>query len=146
MSFQGARAPSPGRAIGSARHRTPAKPPGRAAQAPTATVAPEPVSEWRLRVHAARRRTMLLIRTSLMFRRGHSGSHPVRLPRMDDLGFLVPIHLGADTGSFVRELLGYVATKKQVSHLGSVWAPFGKSVWALIARSCIHRLVSLSPS
>ena len=116
---QGARAPSARRIIGSARQRNAGKTSG---QVPISTELP--LAEWRVRVHASRRRVMLLIRTALWFRQGHSGSHPVRLPRLDDLGFLIPVSLGVDTGSFIRELLRYIATQRQASLISFTFIGF----------------------
>ena len=70
------------------------------------------LAEWRKRVHAARRRVMLLLITMLRLRRGHK--HPVRLPRLDDMSFFIPVQLSGDKASFIKELLKYVATRRQV--------------------------------
>ena len=45
-------------------------------------------AEWRLRVHAARRRVLLQVRVMLLLKRGKK--HVARLPRFDDLSFVTP--------------------------------------------------------
>ena len=45
-------------------------------------------AEWRYRVHAARRRVMLMIRVMLLLKRGKKLAH--RIPQLEDLSFTVP--------------------------------------------------------
>ena len=79
------------------------------------------LAEWRKRVHAARRRVMLLIITMLRLRKGHK--HPVRLPRLDDMSFFIPVQLSGDKASFIKELLKYVVTQQQVGRVAAVTDP-----------------------
>ena len=74
---------------------------------------PASLSVWRVRVHAARRRVMLIIITAQRLRRGHR--HPSRLPRLDDMGWFIPCGLGDNMESFVRELLKYQTASDQVT-------------------------------
>lgn len=135
MSFQGARGPSPSRTLGSGRQRRLSQQSSRngaplktEAEVVLAAAKPaEPLAEWRVRVHAARRRTMIVIATTLWFKRGHR-SHPVRLPRLDDLGFLIPVNLGNDTASFIKEFLRYVTTQKQARIVANKISPLSLSV------------------
>ena len=118
--FQAARLrdPSPsGQVAGSERQRRHSSARGSSSSknAPSAKLAvraPEPLAEWRIHVHAARRRTIIVIMTMLRLRRGHR--HTVRLPRLDDLGFFIPVGLEADKASFIKEFLRYVSTQQQV--------------------------------
>ncbi len=60
------------------------------------------VPEWRVRVHAARRRAMLLLLPALRLRRGLR-HHPRRLRRVDSFGDCVAAALGAEGQRFVAE-------------------------------------------
>ena len=73
---------------------------------------PPPLADWRIRVHAARRRVMIIIITAQRLRRGLR--HPNRLPRLDDMGWFIPCGLGDDREVFMKELLKYLATREQV--------------------------------
>ena len=64
---------------------------------------------------------MLLIITMLRLRKGHK--HPVRLPRLDDMSFFIPVQLSGDKASFIKELLKYVATQQQVGRITAVTEP-----------------------
>ena len=75
------------------------------------------VAEWRVRVHAARRRVMIIIITAQRLRRGHR--HPSRLPRLDDMGWFIPCGLGDDRSSFIKELLKFVMNQEQVNLISS---------------------------
>ncbi|KAG1666285.1 hypothetical protein FOA52_004766 [Chlamydomonas sp. UWO 241] len=59
------------------------------------------VAEWRLRVHAARRRTMLVVQTVVRLRRGLN--HPRRMDRVDSFSLYIPMALADDCGRFVEE-------------------------------------------
>ena len=71
-----------------------------------------PVAVWRVHIHAARRRVMIIIITAQRLRRGHR--HPSRLPRLDDMGWFIPCGLGDDRSSFIKEFLKFVSTREQV--------------------------------
>ncbi|GAX80160.1 hypothetical protein CEUSTIGMA_g7598.t1 [Chlamydomonas eustigma] len=74
-----------------------------------------PMAEWRKRVHASRRRTMLTIITALRLKRGHR--HPARLPRLDDLSFFIPELLAADKDSFIKDYMRQTTAKQQIETL-----------------------------
>ena len=91
---------------------------------------PPPVAEWRVHVHAARRRVMIIIITVQRLRRGHR--HPSRLPRLDDMGWFIPCGLGDDRSSFIKEFLKFVMTREQVKSSSF------RSSCLLDAHSCSH--------
>lgn len=66
-----------------------------------ATAAAADVAEWRVRVHAARRRVMLVVLTAVRLQRGLS--HPRRMQRVDSFSLYIPIVLGEEAGRFVDE-------------------------------------------
>ncbi|KAG1666053.1 hypothetical protein FOA52_006927 [Chlamydomonas sp. UWO 241] len=87
---------------------------GAADGAPSAAVAAA-VAEWRRRVHEARRRTLLTVRVALLLKRRHR--HPARIPRLDDMAFVVPGLLGDDAARFVREFRKFRGIKDEIASL-----------------------------
>ncbi|GAX74160.1 hypothetical protein CEUSTIGMA_g1609.t1 [Chlamydomonas eustigma] len=78
------------------------------------------VADWRIRVHAARRRTMLIIMVVLRLKRGHYHHHARRQPRLDDLSYMIPIRLGADKRSYIKESAKLQAAAAEVQTLERV--------------------------
>jgi hypothetical protein len=58
------------------------------------------ISDWRLRIHRARRRVILIVLTAVRLRRGLG--HPHRLNRVDPV-FFIPLALGDEYGRFIEE-------------------------------------------
>eukprot|EP00200_Dunaliella_tertiolecta_P014138 CAMPEP_0202394398 /NCGR_PEP_ID=MMETSP1127-20130417/93409_1 /ASSEMBLY_ACC=CAM_ASM_000462 /TAXON_ID=3047 /ORGANISM="Dunaliella tertiolecta, Strain CCMP1320" /LENGTH=1736 /DNA_ID=CAMNT_0048997019 /DNA_START=143 /DNA_END=5353 /DNA_ORIENTATION=- len=75
------------------------------------------VPEWRLRVHHARRRVLLLIRTAQLLQRGWRKSHTSRLPRLENMSDRIPGVLGADLLKFTKEMSACLQQQQQVEEL-----------------------------
>lgn len=79
-----------------------------AAQEPTTWVSPycpQDGVHWRVRVHRARRRAMLVVWTVIALRRGLRRRQ--RPHRVDSFSFVIPQALGQDVGRFVAEQQGH---------------------------------------
>lgn len=70
------------------------------------------VAPWRVKLHAARRRLMLVVLTVIRLRRGLA--HPQRLARVDSFSFYIPVLLGDESGKFAEEQLRAARMKEEV--------------------------------
>lgn len=64
------------------------------------------VAAWRLRVHQARRRVLIVVLTAVRLRRGLN--HPQRMQRVDSFALYIPLALGDEYGRFVEEQRRYM--------------------------------------
>ena len=53
-------------------------------------------AEWRIRIHRARRRVILIVMTAVRFKRGLG--HPHRMNRVDSFSLYIPLALGEEYG------------------------------------------------
>ena len=82
-------------------------------QGPLAAVEPESrVAEWRLRVHRARRRVIMVVMTVVRLKRGLG--HPQRMHRVDSFSFYIPLALGEEYGRFIEEQVRHGAISFEV--------------------------------
>ena len=72
------------------------------------------VADWRLRIHRARRRVIMIVMTAVRFKRGLG--HPQRLNRVDNLSFFIPLALGDEYGRFIEEQIRHKAICDEVQH------------------------------
>ncbi|KAL6753838.1 hypothetical protein V8C86DRAFT_421959 [Haematococcus lacustris] len=72
-----------------------------------------PAAAWRSKVHAARRRTMLVVLTMIRLKRGLH--QPKRFMRFGNLGFIIPQLLDEDCNRFIAEQQHYASIRAAIS-------------------------------
>eukprot|EP00195_Chlamydomonas_chlamydogama_P017045 CAMPEP_0202895096 /NCGR_PEP_ID=MMETSP1392-20130828/4369_1 /ASSEMBLY_ACC=CAM_ASM_000868 /TAXON_ID=225041 /ORGANISM="Chlamydomonas chlamydogama, Strain SAG 11-48b" /LENGTH=1752 /DNA_ID=CAMNT_0049580001 /DNA_START=21 /DNA_END=5279 /DNA_ORIENTATION=- len=73
------------------------------------------VAEWRIRIHAARHRVVLILRVVILMKRGKKFRE--RAQRFEHLGYVVPTALMADVKRFADEQRSYDMLKHRVERL-----------------------------
>ena len=75
---------------------------------------PPSVSEWRKRIHSARRRVILIVLTIIRLKKGKVAE---RLQKIDNFAFFIPISLGDDYSRFLLEQENYKQISDKVAKL-----------------------------